>query len=112
MNDRDIDILEHIVRYCGEIGEAKDRFGDSLETLQSDSLYRNAVAMCILQIGELSTHLSDDFKAAHSEMPWQDMKGMRNIAAHHYSKFDVIKLWETITEDIPHLRAYCENILK
>ena len=89
MNNRNIDIIEHIIRYCGEIREARERFGDSFESLQSDTLYKNAVAMSILQIGELSARLSDDFKSAYNEMPWRDIKNMRNIAAHHYSKFDI-----------------------
>ena len=91
--------------------EARKRFGDSFKSLQSDTLYRNAVSMCILQIGELSSHLSTDFKMVYNEMPWRDIRGMRNIAAHHYGKFDVKKLWETITSDIPALSEYCEKIL-
>ena len=111
MSNRNIDVIEHMGRYCDEIKEAQDRFGNSLESLKADSLYRNSVAMSILQIGELCSHLSEDFKALYNEMPWQDMKGMRNVAAHHYGKFDVIKLWETIDTDIPILKTYCIKIL-
>ena len=111
MNSRLIDILRHMIRYCGEIEEARERFGDSFNSLQADALYRNAVAMSIMQIGELTTHLTDDFKATYNGMPWQDIKGMRNIAAHHYGKFDVQQLWETITIDIPELKEYCNEIL-
>jgi uncharacterized protein with HEPN domain len=110
-NKRDADALSHIIRYCAEIAETRKRFGDSLEALQSDTAYKNAVAMGVLQIGELTTHLSDDFKTTYDKMPWQDIKSMRNIAAHHYGRFDVKKLWETITEDIPEMKAYCEEIL-
>ena len=74
MNNHNIDILEYIVRYCGEISEAQERFGDSLESLRTDAVYRNAVAMCILQIGELTAHLTDDFKSAYDEIPWQKIK--------------------------------------
>ena len=38
MNNRDLDILVHIVRYCDEINEAQERLGNTLESLQSDSL--------------------------------------------------------------------------
>ena len=112
MNNRDIDILERIIRYCGEIKEAQDRFGDTLEVLKSDSIYRNAVAMCILQIGELTSHLTDDFKTLHNKIPWQKIKGMRNIAAHHYGKFDADIMFNTITERIPELLNYCSEILQ
>ena len=112
MNDRDNDIVVHIVRYCNEILEAREYFGDSLEVLESNSIFKNAAAMCILQIGELSAHLTTEFKKDNYEMPWQDIVGMRNVAAHHYSRFDAQKLWETITVDIPSLKAYCEKTLK
>ena len=111
MNSRDIEILKKIIGYCDEIIEAQQRFGDNFESLQSDTLYRNAVSMSILQIGELTNHLTNEFKKEHSAMPWQDIKGMRNIAAHHYGKFDTQKLWETISGDIPELREYCEQLL-
>jgi len=104
--------MEHIIRYCEEIEEAQEHFGNSLESLQVNTIYRNAVAMCILQIGELTKHLTDDFKKLYGGMPWHDIKGMRNIAAHHYSKFDAKKLWETIYNDIPELKTYCEEIIR
>ena len=112
MNNRDIDILERIVHYCLEIKEAQDRFGDTLESLKSDSAYKNAVAMCILQIGELTNLLTEDFKAAYNKIPWQKIRGMRNIAAHHYGKFDTEIMFNTITKRIPELYDYCSEILK
>ena len=111
MSIRDIEIIEKIICYCDEIEEAKNRFGGALEALQSDNLYKNAVSMSLLQIGELSAHLTDEFKSEYNKMPWQDIRGMRNIAVHHYGKFDVQKLWETITNDIPMLSAYCKALL-
>jgi len=111
MSSRDIEILHKIVRYCEEINEARSRFGDDFKSLQSDTLYRNATSMCILQIGELTSHLTDEFKSTYDKMPWQDIKSMRNIAAHHYGKFDTQKLWETISCDVPELKQYCEDLI-
>jgi uncharacterized protein with HEPN domain len=79
--------------------------------MKRDAVYKNAVAMCILQIEESVAHLTEGFKSDFNEMPWQDIKGMRNIAAHRYGSFDTDKLYETITADIPILRAYCVNIM-
>ena len=109
-NNRDIDILEKIIQYCNEIEEANQQFGNSLDVLKENSVYRNAVAMCILQIGELVGHLSERFKVTHDQMPWHDIKAMRNIAAHKYGSFDADMLWETIMGDIPDLKIYCEKI--
>ena len=111
-NRRDIDILEKMIGYCNEISETVAHFGNSFETLSHSKIYKNAAAMCILQIGELAGHLSNDFRIMHSEMPWREMKEMRNVAAHSYGKFDLKKLWETISEDIPALCEYCDKIIQ
>ena len=68
-------------------------------------------AMCLLQIGELAGHLSDDFKAKHNQQPWKQIKGLRNIIAHHYGAIDTETTWEILQEDLPSLRAFCERIL-
>ena len=94
-----------------EADETIQRFGDSLETLKSESIFKNATAMCVLQIGELVGHLSDDITARYTDMPWKQIRAMRNIAAHGYEEFDVDILWQTLKTDLPALREYCDFIL-
>ena len=50
--------------------------------------HRNAVAMCLMQIGELAGNLSDEFKDSHKEIPWRAIRGMRNVVAHEYANID------------------------
>ena len=111
-NNRDNEILERIINYCNEIGEANSQFGNNFEILDSKSVYKNSVAMCILQIGELTTHLSEEFKVKYNEMPWRDIKDMRNIVVHKYGALDTEILWDTMENDIPNLREYCEKIFE
>jgi uncharacterized protein with HEPN domain len=108
---RDSAILERIISYCDEIDDAMERFGNAKEALQGDVHYRNTVAMSILQIGELTTHLTEEFRTRFSEVPWKKIRNMRNIAAHHYGKFDVDVLWATIADDIDPLRDYCKQCI-
>lgn len=68
--------------------------------------------MCFLQIGELSSLLSNDFKDKYNDVPWRNIKDMRNIMAHKYGSINSTIVWETITGDLPSLRKYCEYILK
>ena len=110
-NERDIYIVKKIIKYCNEANDAISHFGDSLDTLKTDNIYKNASAMCILQIGELVSHLSEDFIIVYKDMPWKQIKGMRNIAAHGYEDFDVDILWQTLKEDLPSLHNYCEKII-
>ena len=108
---RDRSVLEHMISYCEEIEKAVRRFGDGYEAFAADSLYRHACAMCILQIGELTGHLSEEFRKRHREMPWAEMRAMRNVAAHAYGHISVKTTWRTIQEDIPALKRFCLDAL-
>lgn len=109
--DRDDGILEHIVSYCEQIELTVERFGDSYDTFRTDAIYRNAAALCILQIGELVGKLTDEFRESYNAVPWRKIKAMRNIVAHSYGTVDSEITWEIIKDDIPELKAYCLKIL-
>lgn len=111
-SNRNADILRHIVDYCNEINNTIERFGNNYETFSKDSVYQNAVALCVLQIGELTTHFTEEFKNTYNEMPWNQIKALRNVVAHNYGKIDKEILWETILNDIPKLQDYCSRIEK
>lgn len=79
----------------------------------SDVVIRNAISMAEFQIGELTGHLSDDFKEqTKEEIPWKKIRGMRNIFAHDYISMDAKQIWKVAVEDIPVLRKFCEAQLK
>ena len=109
--DRDTNILRHIVNYCEQIEQTIERFGNSAEIFAADPIYRNAAALCILQIGELVGNLSDGFRNDHPTIPWRQIKAMRNIVAHKYGTVDAEITWEIITSDIPTLKKYCLTLV-
>ena len=111
-DERDRTIIEHILSYCDDIYEAVERFGNDKELFYKDKHYRNSCAMCILQIGELCGHLSDEFKKSYNKMPWREIKAMRNIVAHKYGSISIEATWETVENDIPQLKEYCKEILE
>ncbi len=111
-DNRNADVLRRIISYCHEIEEAIRRFGKDYTVFTQDSVYRNATALCVMQIGELTTHLTNDFKQTYTGMPWTQIKALRNVVAHSYGKIDVESLWETITIDIPKLKDYCSGIIQ
>jgi len=111
-DNRNADVLRRIVSYCNEISDTIQRFGEDYEVFSKDSVYKNATALCVLQIGELTTHLTNDFKQTYTGMPWTQIKALRNVVAHNYGKIDAESLWETITGDIPKLKDYCSGIIQ
>ena len=87
-------------------------FGKDYNTFVNDRVYFNAIAMSVLQIGELANGLSDEFKNATSnEIPWRMIRGMRNVLAHAYGEIDEDALWATIINDIPIIRNFCNSYL-
>jgi uncharacterized protein with HEPN domain len=109
--DKNHRILQHIISYCDQIDMAVEQFGNSFAIFSENPVYRNAVSLCILQIGELVGNLSDDFKAQHPAIPWRQIKLMRNVVAHRYGTVDHALTWDVVEHDIPTLRQYCQSIL-
>ena len=109
--ERDLCILQHIVSYCEQIKQTVEHFGNEAEIFAGNKIYRNAAALCILQIGELVGKLTEEFRQQHPAVPWRQIKAMRNIVAHSYGSVDPETTWEIITDDIPVLKKYCCSIL-
>ena len=77
-----------------------------------DADYQRSIAFSILQIGELSGGLSEEYrKATSSRVQWGPMKGMRNLVAHSYGSMNREIIWETAVNDIPTLKQFCEEQL-
>ena len=114
MNHRDKTICEKIAGYCEEISSTHKSFDNNKNLFFDDNdgfIYRNAVAMPILQIGELAKSFSNEFVSDCKEIPWRQIRGMRDILAHQYGKLDKEMLWNTSHEDITELRYSLSHLL-
>lgn len=111
VSNRDNTIVEKIYNYCKEIDDAHNTFGGSYENFKINTVYKNAVCLCLLQIGELSTKLSEEFKTNYNSIPWKQIRGMRNVVAHEYGHIDYEIVWETIEEGVPSLKDFCCSVL-
>ena len=113
MMSPDLQRIKHIRDYCVAISDTIDRYGNSFEIYSKDADYQRSVSFSILQIGELSGGLSEEFrKSTADRIQWGPMKAMRNLVAHNYGKMDQSIIWETATTDIPALLNFCEEQLK
>lgn len=112
MKTKTIDILQHISSYCDDIEKTISRFGKSHEIFEQDKDYRNSICMSLLQIGELTGHLPEDFRAStKGTIYWSAIKGMRNLFAHNYGAVDIGLVWETAIADIPILHKFCSEAI-
>lgn len=112
ISNKDVQILQHIVRYCHEIDITADVYQVTKEKIENNFIIRNAICMPIQQIGELANHLTDEFTSSHKEIPWRSVVGMRNIFAHEYSNIDAEMVFGTVQYDIPGLKIFCFKVLK
>ena len=110
--NRDRDIVEHILRYCEQIETAHTDFETSRQRFDESTTYQNAISMCILQIGELVGRLTEEFKTENAEIPWHKIRGMRNYVAHEYGTIDLDVVWYVATNSICDLKGFCIRLLK
>ena len=109
MPSPDLQRIKHIRDYCLEIEKTIQRYGKSFEIFDNDADYQRSVSFSILQIGELSSSLSQEFRQATAhQVQWGPMKGMRNLVAHNYGSMSRDIIWETATMDIPALKDFCD----
>jgi uncharacterized protein with HEPN domain len=48
----------------------------------------------------------------HPELPWAQMRGMRNVAIHEYFFVDLEIVWTTVKGDLPQLEHLVDALLK
>lgn len=109
----DLQRIARIREYCIEIERTISRYGASFEVFDKDADYQRSVSFSILQIGELSGGLSEEYRRSTSNrIQWGPMKGMRNMVAHNYGSMDRKIIWETAVVDIPSLKQFCDEQLE
>ena len=109
---RDRSVIEHMLQYCDQLQETLKEIDCAESRFLTSHTYQNAVAMCILQLGELSKQLSAGFTSTHPEIPWRVLARTRDHYAHHYGSIDFSLVWKTAVSDIPGIRAFCIKYLK
>jgi uncharacterized protein with HEPN domain len=113
MKSSDIQRIQRIKTYCADIEQTVSRFGSDYAIFKVDRDFYNSVSMSMMQIGELSAGLSEDFKRETSGIiPWGLVKSMRNMFAHAYHSMEKDTIWETAMRDVPMLLQFCESIIK
>jgi uncharacterized protein with HEPN domain len=61
--------------------------------------------------GEAAGRVYPQFKAAHSEIPWGDIVGQRNVIAHEYGDIDTTRIWDVVTNRLGGLIAQLDALI-
>ena len=86
---------------------------DSDETqFSQDAMRHDAVIRQIEIIGEAITHLTDDLRKEHPDIPWKKIVGTRNRLIHGYTSVSLRVVWKIVKTELPKLKTGVEEILK
>lgn len=102
--------LSHILENCAVIEEKIK--GVAEEQFHTSSDLQDILIRRVEVIGEAVKHLPKDFTTQHSEIPWKNIAGMRDMLIHHYFEVDYNLLWTTVSEIIPPFKKQIEELLK
>ena len=79
--------------------------------LETDPVVQAAAQRWIEVLGEAASHLSDQLRSAHPEIPWREIIGTRVILAHAYFHIDQDIIGSVVQRDIPAIRSQLQPIL-
>lgn len=102
--------LQDIVEAIGKI----DRYtrGMTSDAFRADEKTVDAVVRNLVVIGEASRHIREDVEQRRPEIPWDKMRGIRNVVVHECFGVDAEILWETARHDLPPLCPLLERLLR
>jgi len=110
MKKHDTLVLEKILERINSLQEFTVGMG-SIDDFLSDEKTKNASAMVLIRIGELTRHFTPEFQN-NAPIPLSKMKALRNEIAHKYDgSLDFVSLWNTIQKSIPELKSKIAELL-
>jgi len=111
---------ERVEDYLAHIAEAITRATSYVQPLSNIATFENnpqiqdAVVRNIEIIGEAVSHINrmaPDFIAGHPQLPWAQMRDMRNLVIHAYFAIDLKVVWMTVRNDLPALKQQIDELL-
>ena len=85
--------------------------GHTLRTLQADARTLYAIVRSLEIISEASRRVSDAVKARHPHIAWREMAAAGNFYRHEYEDVSARRVWNTLRDHLPALRAAIEQEL-
>jgi uncharacterized protein with HEPN domain len=79
---------------------------------QSDQKTIDAVLRNLEIIGEAARHVPDTVTKAHPDIPWNEMRAIRNIVVHEYFGVNLNIIWHTTQVNLPSIIDKLKIILR
>ncbi len=62
-------------------------------------------------IGEAARNVPQDIQQKNPDIPWAEMRGIRNVVVHEYFGIGKEILWRTVKQDMPRLVPLLRRML-
>ncbi len=82
------------------------------DRFKADERTASSVQHQLIVMGEAAKRLSTEFRAAHPEVSWREIAGLRDVLIHGYHRVSLEAVWETVTVYVPSLREHLERLLE
>jgi len=109
MDERNKRIVARIITYANKIRQYCE--GITEASFIGDNKLVDACVMNLVQIGELANQFDEAFTDTHSEVPWRQIRGLRNHIVHDYEGLNLTQIWAVISEDLSVLIEHMEKLL-
>ena len=106
----DSDYIEDIVNSINSIENFVK--GVTYNDFINNEMMYEAVIRKLGIIGEACNNLSKEIKDKHTEIPWREIIGMRNIIIHNYLGVDLKIIWTSIKKDVPEFKGFISKLIK
>ena len=97
-----IGYIDKIMGYCMQA---------DYDSFVSTPLLMEACVFNLSQLGEAVCKLDDSFCDLHPDVPWKEMRGLRNRIVHDYDGVKPILVWEIIETDLPILKTMLSALI-
>jgi len=102
----------YLIHVHESIARIKEYTAEGREAFFADTRTQDAVLRNLQTLAESTQRLSADLKAAHPEVDWRGISGLRNILVHDYLGINLVRVWEIVERDLPVLRGQIETLLR
>ena len=98
----DLQRIEHMIENAELLLQFSAHLTEAEFLASAEKQY--AMKFAFVMLGEDAASISESLKRKYPAVPWQSIRGMRNILAHDYSKTDEEFIWGAAVRDIEPLR--------
>lgn len=96
--------LDDMIDFAGKVLAYTE--GLDQEQFVANGLAYDATLRNLEMIGEAATHIPEEIRDGHPEIPWRMIIATRNRLIHGYLGIDNDTLWSIVQDDVPELLAH------